>query len=190
MRLLDLELAMGDRLERLPYPVYLCAMCVIAMELQAAYAGVLPGEGVALAEQTVSVVQAAYRGDGDVAAEAARIAPRWLDLMDDPETDGPVGLFSAFETFHLLTLEVAGETRQKTAIAQVTNAATGVPDARLPPEPPGPRLVKLDYGEQADEGSPGVRMLRKFEEVASLAARQHATGLTCDPAQLHAVIFG
>jgi hypothetical protein len=33
VRLLDLELAMGGRLEALPYPAYLCAMCVIAMQL-------------------------------------------------------------------------------------------------------------------------------------------------------------
>jgi len=73
------------------------------------------------------------------------------------------------------------------AAGQVTNAAK-LRDRDH--EPPGPRLVRIDPAEQADESSRAVGLMRKFEEVARLAARQHKTGQRCDPSQFHSVIFG
>jgi len=33
-------------------------------------------------------------------------------------------------------------------------------------------------------------LMRKYEEVARLAARQHRAGLTCDPDQIYSIVFG
>jgi hypothetical protein len=32
--------------------------------------------------------------------------------------------------------------------------------------------------------------MRNYEEVARLAARQHRTGLTCNPEQIYSIVFG
>lgn len=45
-------------------------------------------------------------------------------------------------------------------------------------------------GGRAEEDSPAVQLMRKFEEVAKLAARQHNTGQRCDPDQFYPIVFG
>jgi hypothetical protein len=189
MKLLDLEVLVGARLSELSYPAYLCAMCVIGMQLHEVYAELLSKQSAALVEQSIEVVKSAYLGADDVASEAARIAQLWWEVLDDPKAIDPVGLTSAFVTFQLLLRELAGETRPRESLEYVTSAAADLPDPRFP-EPSGPHLVLTLHSPPVDEGSPGVKLLRKFEEVASLAARQDGTGVTCDPVQLHALIFG
>jgi hypothetical protein len=98
-------------------------------------------------------------------------------------------MFSAMGTFDLLALELAGKVRPRTAADDVTNAAK-LPDP-MAPDPAGPHLVRIVPARgEADESSPAVQLLRKFEEVARLAARQHLTGLTCDPDQIYSIVFG
>lgn len=76
--------------------------------------------------------------------------------------------------FDQLACELAGKMKPLAAVGQVTNAAKlPAPEAC---EPVGLRLVRIDPAEQADEGSPAVRLMRKFEEVTRPAARQHNTG--------------
>src|SRR5262249_61406993 len=103
-------------------------------------------------------------------------------------TDGPLGMFSAMYVFDMRACELAGKMKPRGALGQVTNAA------KLPAlearGPVGSRLVRIDPAEQADEGGPAARLMRKFGEVARLAARQHNTGQRCDPGQLHSVGFG
>jgi hypothetical protein len=188
VRLLNLGLSVQRQLRDLPYPAYLLAMSVIAQELQQIYADLLPGEGGMLAGQTVGAIKAAYLS-GDAAGDGARrLHRRWEKLIEDPATDGPLGMFSAMYVFDMLACELAGKVKPRAALGQVTNAAK-LPDHRAR-EPVGLRLVRIDPAEQADESSPAVRLMRKFEEVARLAARQHNTGQRCDPGQLHSVVFG
>lgn len=189
MKLLDLENAIAGQLGRLPYPAYLCSMCIIGMELQVLYADLLPENGRLLAGQTIDVARAALMSADTVTADADQISRRWQELLDDPATDGPTGMFSTIITFHILARELAGELRPHAALHYLTGAATELPDPRIP-EPAGPELVRVDASEQADESSPGVRLLRKFGEVATIAARQHGTGRPCDPDQLYPVVFG
>jgi hypothetical protein len=186
--LLDLGLSVQRQLRDLPYPAYLLAMGVIGQELREIYAGLLPGEADMAAGQTVGAVRAAYLS-GDAAVDGAwQLHRRWEKLIEDPATDGPLAMFSAMYVFDMLACELAGKMKPRAALGQVTNAAKlPAPQAR---EPVGPRLVRIDPAERADEGSPAVRLMRKFEEVARLAARQHSTGQRCDPGQLHSVVFG
>jgi hypothetical protein len=58
------------------------------------------------------------------------------------------------------------------------------------PRPAGPRLVRVDPAQHADESSAAVQLMRNYEEVARLAARQHRTGLTCNPEQIYSIVFG
>ena len=188
MRLLDLQLSVERQLRGLPYPAYLLAMSVIGRQLQESYADLLAGNGDLLARQTVGVVTAAYLSGEPAKDEAWQLHRRWEELIGDPATDGPLGMFSAMYVFDMLACEVAGKVKQRAAVGQVTNAAK-LPDPEAC-EPAGPRLVRIDPGKQADESSPAVRLIRKFEEVARLAARQHNTGLLCDPGQIHSIVFG
>ena len=91
-------------------------------------------------------------------------------------------------TLDSLACELAGNQRPRAATDLVTNTAN-LPDPAAP-EPAGPRLVRVDPARQADESSPAVQLKRKYEEVARLAARQHRTGLTCDPDKIYSIVFG
>ena len=123
MRLLDLGLSVQRQLRDLPYPAYLLAMSVIGQELQQVYADVLPGESDLLAGQTVEAVKTAYLS-GDAAGDGAwQVHQRWERLIEDPATDGPLGMFSAMYVFDTLACELAGKTRPRAAVGQVTNAA-------------------------------------------------------------------
>src|SRR5215468_4119319 len=95
MRLLDLQLSVERQLRGLPYPAYLLAMSVIGRQLQESYADLLAENGDLLARQTVDAVTAAYLS-GEVAKdEAWQLHRRWEELIEDPATDGPLGVFSA-----------------------------------------------------------------------------------------------
>ena len=60
----------------------------------------------------------------------------------------------------------------------------------MAPAPVEPQLVRIDPAQHADDSSPAVQLMRKYEEVARLAARQHNTGLPCDPDQIYSIVFG
>jgi hypothetical protein len=188
MRLLDLGLSVEQQLHDLPYPAYLVSMSVIGRRLGEVYADVLPEEGRLLAAQTADAAKTAYLS-GEAPADAAwQLHCRWKELIEDPGTRGPLGMFSAMYTLDMLAYELAGKIKPRAAIGQVTNAAE-LPDP-LTPAPAGPQLVRIDPGQQADESSPAVQLMRKYEEVARLAARQHGTGRTCDPNQIYSIVFG
>jgi hypothetical protein len=188
MRLLDLGLSVEQQLNDLPYPAYLLSMSVIARRLGEVYADVLPQEGRQLAAQTADAAKAAYLSGQAAADEALQLDRRWMELIEQPGIDGPLGMFSAMHTLDSLACELAGNQRPRAATSHVTNAAE-LPDPAAP-EPLGPRLVRVDPAQQADESSPAVQLMRKYEEVARLAARQHRTGLTCDPDQIYSIVFG
>ena len=187
MRLLDLGLSVQRQLRDLPYPAYLLSMSVIARRLGEVYADVLPGEGRQLAAQTADAAKAAYLS-GEAAADAWQLHRRWEQLIEDPVILGPLGMYSAMYTLDMLACELAGRIKPRAAIGQVTNAAK-LPDP-MAPRPAEPQLVRIDPALQADERSPAVQLMRKYEEVARLAARQHRTGLTCDPDQIYSIVFG
>jgi hypothetical protein len=192
IRLLDLGLSVGRQLHDLPYPAYLLSMTVIGKHLAEIYADQFPEEGCLLAEKTIDAVKAAYLSGEAAADDAWQLHlgwQQWLYDVDDPnnEADGPAEMFSAMITFDSLALELAGKTPPRTALDQVTNAAK-LPDPRFS-APAEPRLVLLG-AETAEKDSPSVQLMRKFEEVARLAARQHNTGLLCDPDQFYSIVFG
>jgi hypothetical protein len=188
MRLLDLGLSVEQQLRDLPYPAYLLSMSVIGRRLGELYAEFLPGEGRQLAAQTVAAVTAAYLSGEATTDEAWQLHRKWEQLIEHPGPDGPLGMYSAMHGLDMLACELAGKIRPRAAISQVTNAAE-LPDP-LAGDPGGPRLVRIDPAQQADERSPTVQLMRKYEEVARLAARQHRTGLTCDPDQIYSIVFG
>ena len=192
IRLLDLGLSVGRQLHDLPYPAYLLSMAVIGKQLAEIYADQFPEEGRLLAEKTIGAVKAAYLSGEAAADDAWQLHlgwQQWLYDVDDPnnEAHGSAKMFSAMITFDLLALELAGKTTPRTALDYVTNAAK-LPDPRFP-APAGPRLVRVS-AETAEEDSPAVQLMRKFEEVAKLAARQHNTGQLCDPDQFYPIVFG
>jgi len=188
MRLLDLGLSVQRQLRDLPYPAYLLSMSVIARRLGEVYADVLPGEGRLLAAQTADAAKAAYLSGEAAADDAWQLHRRWEQLIEDPVILGPLGMYSAMYTLDMLACELAGRIKPRAAIGQVTNAAK-LPDP-MAPRPAEPQLVRIDPALQADERSPAVQLMRKYEEVARLAARQHRTGLTCDPDQIYSIVFG
>lgn len=188
MRLLDLGLSVQQQLEDLPYPAYLLSMSVIGRRLGEIYADLLPGQGRLLAALTVEAVKAAYLSEDAAADDLWQLHRRWEPLFEHPGPDGPLGMYSAMYTFDMLILELVGKAHPRAAISQVTNAAK-LPDP-MAPAPTKPQLVRIDPGQQADESSPTVRLMRKYEEVARLAARQHRTGLLCDPDQIYSIVFG
>ena len=188
MRLLDLGLSVQQQLRDLPYPAYLLSMSVIARRLGEVYADYLPEEGRLLAAQTAAAAKAAYLPGQAAADEALQLDRRWMDLIEQPGIDGPLGMFGAMHTLDALVCELAGNQRPRAATSHVTNAAER-PDPAAP-APGEPRLVRVDPAQQADENSPAVQLMRKYEEVARLAARQHRTGLTCDPDQIYSIVFG
>jgi len=141
-----------------------------------------------LAAQTVDVAKAAYLSGEAAADDAWQLHRRWKKLIEDPVILGPLGMYSAMYTLDMLACELAGTMKPRAAIGQVTNAAK-LPDP-MAPAPAEPQLVRVDPGQQADESSPAVQLMRKYEEVARLAARQHRTGLTCDPDQIYSIVFG
>ncbi len=188
MRLLDLGLSVGQQLRDLPYPAYLLSMSVIGRRLGEVYADFLPGEGRLLAAQTADAVKAAYMSGEAAADDAWQLHRRWEELFEHPGPDGPLGMYSAMYTLDMLACELAGKMGPRAAISQVTNAAK-LPDP-MAPDLAEPQLVRIDPARQADESSPTVQLMRKYEEVARLAARQHRTGLTCDPDQIHSIVFG
>lgn len=193
MRLLELGLSVEGKLRELPYRAYLLAISVIARQLAELYADVLPEEGRLLAAQTTDAAKTAYLAGTPAADDALRLHQRWTQLIGDPDDpsnpiDGPLGMFCAMYTFDELAGELAGKVVRYAAVDQVTNAAEELPDPRVP-APAGPQLVRVG-AEEADEKSRAVQLMHKYEEVAALAARQHRTGLLCDPDQFYSVVFG
>ncbi|SRR5216683_1743872 len=188
MRLLDLGMSVGRQLDDLPYPAYLLSMSVIARRLGEIYADLMPEGSRLLAAQTADAAKAAYLSGGATADDAWQLHRRWEELVNHPGPDGPLGMYSAMHTLNLLACEVAGKLQPRAALDQVTNAAK-LPDP-MAPHPAEPQLVRVDPAQQADESSPTVQLMRKYEEVARLAARQHRTGLTCDPDQIYSIVFG
>jgi hypothetical protein len=189
----DLGLSVERQLHDLPYPAYLLSMAVIGKQLAEIYADQFPEEGRLLAAKTIDAVKAAYLSGEAAADDAWQLHlgwQQWLYDVDDPdnEADGSAEMFSAMSRFDDLALELAGKILPRTASDGVTNAAK-LPDPRFP-APAGLRLVRLDGAETAEEDSPAVLLMRKFEEVARLAARQHNTGLLCDPDQFYSIVFG
>src|SRR5215470_13658143 len=148
MRLLDLGLSVQQQLHDLPYPAYLLSMSVIARRLGEIYADVLPEEGRLLAAQTADAAKAAYLSGQAAADEAMQLDRRWMDLIERPGIDGPLGMYSAMYTLDMLACELAGNQRPRAATSQVTNAAK-LPDPAAP-GPAGPRLVRIDPAQQAD----------------------------------------
>jgi len=191
---MNLRTSVWTQLHALPHAAYLLAMTLIGKQLAEIYTEQFPEKGRVLAGKTVDAVKAAYLSGEAVADDAWQLHlgwQQWLYDIDDPnnEADGPAEMFSAMITFDLLALELAGKVRPRTALNHVTNAAE-LPDPQVP-APAGPRLVRIvAANDEADENSPAVQLMRKFEEVARLAFRQHNTGLTCDPDQLYLVVFG
>jgi hypothetical protein len=175
-------------------PRFLRASANVAQQGQLAeiYADVLPGEGRLLAAKTTDAAKTAYLSGAPAADDALRLHQHWTELIGDPDDpgnplDGPLGMLCAMYTFDELAGELAGKMARRGALGQVTNAAK-LPDPRVP-APTGPRLVRLG-ADEADENSPAVQLMRKYEDVARLAAHQHNTGLLCDPDQLYSVVFG
>lgn len=195
MRLLDLQLSVEKKLRDLPYPAYLLSMVVIGKQLAEIYGDQFPEKARLVAGKTLDAVKAAYlsgTADADEAWQLALGWEQWLYDIDDPdnEADGPAEMFSAMITFDLLARELAGKVRPRTALNHVTNAAE-LPDPRVPAPAGPPQLERIVPAEDdADEDSPAVQLMRKYEEVARLAARQHNTGLLCDPDQLYSIVFG
>jgi hypothetical protein len=192
IRLLDLGLSVERQLHDLPYAAYLLSMAVIGKQLAEIYADQFPEKARLLAEKTVDAVKATYLSGTADAAEAWQLAlgwEQWLYDVDDPnnEAHGPAEMFSAMITFDLLARELAGKVRPRTALGHVTNAAH-LPDPRAPALAE-PQLVRVG-AEEAEEDSPAVQLMRKYEEVARFAARQHNTGLLCDPDQFYSIVFG
>ena len=92
MRLLDLELSVQQQLNDLPYPAYLLSMSVIVRRLGEVYADVLPREGRQLAAQTANAAKAAYLSGQPAADEALQLDRRWMELIERPGIDGPLGM--------------------------------------------------------------------------------------------------
>lgn len=192
IRLMDLRGTVEQQFRGLPYPAYLLSMAVIGRKLAEIYADQFPEKARLLAEKTLDAVKAAYlsgTADADEAWQLALGWEQWLYDVDDPdnEAQGSAEMFGAMSTLDVLARELAGKTRRRTAIEDATGAAE-LPDPRFPP-PPGPRLVRVGR-EEAEDDSPAVQLMRKYEEIARLAARQHNTGLLCDPDQLWSIVFG
>jgi hypothetical protein len=190
MRLLDLELCVERQLRDLPDAAYLLAMSVIGKYLAETCDGFFPAEVRLLAGQTVDAVKAAYRGARPAADDLVRLHQRWDPLLEeDSGVTVPQAMFHAMDALDVLVLELAGKTEPHFAASSAL-ACTDALAEPVPPSSAGPRLVLLTAPREADESSPEVQLLRKFEEVARLAASQHRTGLTCDPYQIYAVVFG
>jgi hypothetical protein len=189
MRLLDLGLYVERQLEGLPDAAYLLAMSVIGKHLAETYAGFFPAGVRLLAMQTVDAVKAAYREARPTPDDLVRLHQRWDPLWEeDSGVTGPWGIYGAMDALDVLVLELAGKVKPHHAASAAVAYAAKLADP-VSPGSAGPRLVRLN-GQQADESSPEVQLLRKFEEVARLAASQYRTGLTCDPDQIYAVVFG
>jgi hypothetical protein len=190
MRLLDLELSVERQLRDLPDAAYLLAMSVIGKHLAEICDGFFPGEVRLLAAQTVDAAKAAYRGARPAADDLLQLHQRWDPLWeDDSELNGPSGMYGAMDALDVLGLELAGKTAPHYAAAKAVACAAELADD-VSTGSVGLRLVRITGGRQADESSPAVQLLRKFEEVARLAATQHRTGPTCDPDQIYTVVFG
>jgi hypothetical protein len=177
-RLMDVELSVVKRLGELPYPAYLCAMCVIATEIREAYFPFSSENGRALSLKTIDAVSSAVSDEGGDGG--FELFGEWEQLIADPAEDGPSGWFAAAFTFRDLAGELARERAPRTALTWLTNTAVDLPEDR-PAERSGPRLVKIDFNKEADEDSPQLRMLRKFEWIAGFAAELARQELPCGP---------
>lgn len=167
---------------------------MIGKQLAEIYADQFPGEGHLLAGKTIEAVKAAYLSGEAAAGDTWQLALGWekliKDNIDNYEVPGSAEMYSAMITFHSLAAELAGETPPRTAVEQVFNAAE-LPDPRVPAPAGPPQLIQIvPSTEEADESSPAVQLMRKYEEVARLAARQHNTGRLVDPDQLYSIVFG
>src|ERR1700735_1018703 len=78
-----------------------CSMCAIGGQLKDEYADLLSERARTLAAQTIEELSVACASTDSAAAKAAALARRWQELLDDPTTAGPAGLFSAMITFLL-----------------------------------------------------------------------------------------
>jgi hypothetical protein len=170
-RLMDVELSVVKRLGELPYAAYLCAMYVIATEIREAYFSFLSENARALSSKTIDAVRSAVSDeDGDGGCE---LFGEWERLIADPAEHSPSGWFVAGYTFRDLAGELARERAPRTALTWLTNTAVDLPEDR-PAERSSPRLVKIDFHEEADEDSPKLRMLRNSSGL--LDSRQSLPG--------------
>jgi hypothetical protein len=184
---MDVELLVVKRLGELPYAAYLCAMCVIATEIRDAYFGFLSENGRALSSRTIDALSSAVSDEGGDGG--CELFGEWEQLIADPAEDGPSGWFATTFTFRDLAGELAGERAPLTALTWLTNTAFDLPEDG-PAERSGPRLVKIDFNEEADEDSPKLRMLRKFEWIAGFTAELARQELPYGPETIRSAVLG
>jgi hypothetical protein len=186
-RLMDVELSVVKRLGELPRAAYLCAMCVIAIEIREAYFAFLSENGRALSSKTIDAVSFAVSNeDGDAGRE---LFGEWEQLIADPAEGVPSGWFAAAYTFRDLAWDLTAERVSRTALTWFTNTAVDLPEDG-PAERSGPRLVKINFNEEADEDSPKLRLLRKFEWIAGFAADLARQELPYGPDTIRSAVLG
>jgi hypothetical protein len=149
-------------------------MTEIAQELCEEYAEFYPDHIAGLIRRTVNAARSAVQG-GDMAGvkAAAGLPDQWRTVLHErSDFDAPSACNAALIMFGALSSEIALEGRPKEALTFVTASVSTYPGK--PYVQSGPAVEFNWRTREADEGSPGVQLLRKICRIADLAAQRIA----------------
>jgi hypothetical protein len=194
MKLRDLRRSVREALKELPYPQYLCAMLVICRQFERMYCDLqrtssydlAPGRVQGLMRATLSIVDRRIRqatfSAGNV--EADGLVREWEEAIEEIYAQSSPALLKTCTFFHTLVSELAGTVPQYAAIQFVTRP---VVDFGVSLDPRGFRV--LNTGEEADESSFSVRILRRFQDLIAQCQHSAATGQPIEPNELDFSVF-
>jgi hypothetical protein len=177
MRVWDAENAIYDSLHALPRRQYLCAMWILATELQLLFEDRLTDPEQSLIAATLDAVRESVITDDTIRDRAEDLASEWRTLIADRGDQVLPGQWNAWITFEDLAAELAGRTETYQATERLTLAVT----ERWREPYPG-KARRIDPNEEIDNGSPMAQTLRKFDRIVTEVAR--AQPQDWDPARL------
>lgn len=188
MRLIDLAVLVQERLRALPYPGYLCSMCIAVSVTKSLYRESLSSREEVLVAEVVAVVKDSVRhGDGDFRGEASGLFEEIYRIIDDESFNKPPLVDSMLLMVCLLAGEISGDAEPYEAVEHLGNAISEYSGYVSNPEP---QLVKVQVDADADEGSPGVQLLHKFEALADEINHRLSRGdLYLDSDAIQEIIF-
>jgi hypothetical protein len=174
LRFLDLTVLVQKRLKELPYPGYLCAMCIAGEVTISMYGEFLSGYERARAEEVVAVVRDSIRSDDpDLRHRASGLFAEIDKILDHPKFNKTPLVHSMLIMLWLLAGEVSGAVNPGDASDYFGNAISKYSGHVTYPQP---GLAEVNVNAEADERSPGVQLTHKFEAVADEISRQLSIG--------------
>lgn len=180
MRAIDVAISTQARVRELPDHPYIATMCVVADVLGCLYGDFISKEAGMVIRQTIDVGKAFLRGNSNSGEIALSAFLAMEAILDDSKSRRPPLVSEMYTLVWVFAGEISGEIPLKQAPDYLGSAVLRYSGDL---EKPKPSVTSFD---EADESSPGVRLLRGFWRTAELADGR----APLDPDVIRREVFG